>query len=256
MSSQLFLLRELVKRDFQSRYAGSVLGFLWPFLQPLWQLLLFSFVFATVMKIPIVGERTEHFAVFLFCGLLPWLALQEGVMRSATAITENANLVKNIHFRPEILVLAVVLGGLLHQAIATVVFLAVLFLTGEFAWQGLPLLVLILPLQIGLTLGLGLLVCSIHTIFRDTAQILSMILSGWFYFTPIVYPLNLVPDRYVPWLEWNPLTVLVGLYRQAFLGGSWRPEHSVGKLVLATVVVLGVGWWFFQRSSRGFVDEV
>ena len=256
MSSQLFLLRELVRRDFQSRYAGSVLGFLWPFVQPLWQLVLFSFVFATVMKISVLGERTDHFAIFLFCGLLPWMAFQEGIVRGASAITENANLVKNIRFRPEILVLSVVLGGLVHQGIATLVFFAVLLITGEFAWQGLPLLLVILPIQIALTLGLGLLACAVNTIFRDTAQFLSMFMNGWFYFTPIVYPLTMVPDRYVEWLRLNPMTVLVTLYRQALLGGEWWPEEPIGKLVLFTALALAAGLWIFRRLSHTFVDEV
>src|SRR3954468_22408286 len=89
----LFLLKELVKRDFQGRYAGSVLGLVWSFLQPLWMLLLFTFVFSTVMKIPLVGVRTSHFSIFLFCGLLPWMAVQEGVLRSASAIIDNSSLV-------------------------------------------------------------------------------------------------------------------------------------------------------------------
>src|SRR4051794_26449923 len=91
-----FLLKELVKRDFQGRYAGSALGLVWSFLQPLWMLLLFTFVFSTVMKISLAGARTGHFAIFLFSGLLPWMALQEGVMRSSTAITDNSSLVKKL----------------------------------------------------------------------------------------------------------------------------------------------------------------
>src|SRR5581483_4638439 len=109
-----FLLRELVRRDFQGRYAGSLLGFLWSFVQPLWQLLLFSFVFSAVLRVSPVGERTHRFWVFLFCGLRPCLAVQEGVMRGTTAFTENANLVKKLRFPSGILVLSAVLGALLH----------------------------------------------------------------------------------------------------------------------------------------------
>ena len=106
MRHHLFLLRELVKRDFQGRYAGSALGLVWSFLQPLWMLLLFTFVFSTVMKISLAGARTGHFAVFLFSGLLPWMAVQEGVSRASTAVTDNSNLVKKLSFPAEILVLA------------------------------------------------------------------------------------------------------------------------------------------------------
>lgn len=251
-----FLLRELVKRDFQGRYAGSVLGFLWSLVQPLWMIVLFTFVFSTVMKVTPVGERTGHFSIFLFGGLLPWTAVHEGVLRSATAITDNAGLVKKLRFPAEILVLAVVLAALLHEAIALLVFVGALVWVGEFSWGGLPLLLLALPLQVGLTLGIALLGAALHVFFRDTAQILGMVLNVWFYVTPIVYPLTLVPSRYRPWLELNPLTALVGLYRQAFLGGRMEMVPGALSLALAVAVLTFVGLWLFGRLKPAFVDEI
>ena len=251
-----FLLKELVKRDFQGRYAGSVLGFVWSLVQPLWMLLLFTFVFSKVMKVPLVGSRTGNFPVFLFCGLLPWMALQEGVLRASTSITDNASLVKKLRFPAEILVLAVVLAALLHEAIAALIFLGVLGFLGELTWRGLPLLLLAVPLQIALTLGLGLLLGSLHVFFRDIAQVLGMVLTGWFYLTPIVYPLSLVPERFRGWVELNPLTALVGLYRQAFLEGeiSWVP--GTASLALTGAVLLSVGFWVFRGLKRAFADEI
>lgn len=256
MRHHLFLLKELIKRDFQGRYAGSALGLVWSFLQPLWMLLLFTFVFSTVMKISPAGTRTDHFAVFLFCGLLPWMALQEGVLRAATAITDNASLVKKLRFPAEILVLAVVLAALLHEAIAALLFVGVLIFLRELAWEGLPLLLLALPLQLALTLGLGLLLGSLHVFFRDTAQILGMLFTGWFYLTPIVYPMDLVPERFRPWIELNPLTALVGLYRQAFLGGGMAAVPGTWALVAVAAVLLCAGFLLFGRLKTAFVDEI
>ena len=252
MRRYVFLLRELVKRDFQGRYAGSVLGFFWSLVQPLWMLVLFTFVFSTVMKVTPVGAHTGHFAIFLFSGLLPWTAMQEGVLRSATAITDNANLVKKLRFPAEILVLA----GLLHEAIAAVVFVGALLWVGELSWGGLPLLLLAIPLQVGLTLGLALVVSALHVFFRDTAQILGMVFNVWFYVTPIVYPLALVPSRYRTWLELNPLTALVGLYRQAFLGGRIEVVPGAVSLALVAAVLTSVGFWLFRRLKPAFVDEI
>jgi homopolymeric O-antigen transport system permease protein len=258
----LFLLRELVKRDFQGRYAGSLLGFVWSFVQPLWMLLLFTFVFSTVMKVsPVgaiggVGGRPQHFSVFLFSGLLPWMALQEGVLRSSTAVTDNASLVKKLRFPAEILVVAVVLAALLHEAIAAAIFLGVLAVLGDLTWGGLPVLLLALPLQLALTLGLGLLLGAIHVFFRDTAQVLGMVFTAWFYLTPIVYPLAYVPPRFLPWLEANPLTALVGLYRQAFLGGGVALVGGTGSLAAVAAVLLSAGFWLFTRLKPAFVDEI
>jgi len=254
--SHFFLLRELVRRDFQSRYAGSALGLAWSLVQPLWTLLLLTFVFSTVMKISPVGSRTGHFAIFLFCGLLPWMALQEGVLRASTSITDNSSLVKKLRFPSEILVLSVVLSALLHEAIAGVIFLGVLAALGELRWGGLPLLLLAVPLQIALTVGLGLLLGTLHVFFRDVAQVLGMILMGWFYLTPIVYPASLVPERFQAWIELNPLTALVGLYRQALLEGevSWVP--GTVSLTLTAAVLLSAGLWIFASLKPAFVDEI
>jgi len=253
---QIFLLREFVRRDFESRYAGSMLGLLWSLLMPAWQLLLFSFVFSTVLKISLLGERTGNFGIFLFCGLMPWLALHEGLSRGATAIVDNASLVKKIHFPSEILVLSMVLGAVLQQGINTVVFLAVLGFMGELHFSGLPLLLLALPLQIALTLGLGLLVATVNTFVRDVAQVLGMVLTGWFYLTPVVYPLAQVPERWRHLLELNPLTGLVQLYRAAFLGGDLPAAGALFPLLLAAPLAFVFGLFVFRRAKARFADEL
>lgn len=257
-SHHLFLLKELVKRDFQGRYAGSLLSFLWSFVQPLWLLALFTFVFAGVLQLKVdrMGAGTDNFAVFLFCGLLPWTAVQEGLMRSTTAITDNAELVKKLRFPAEILVLSVVLSALLHQAIAAGVFVVLLAVLGELSFASLPWLLLALPAQVGLTLGLGLLCAPAHVFFRDTAQVLGMLLMGWFYLTPIVYPLSWVPESMGDWIAANPLTALVGLYRTAFLGREADLGPSAwGLFTLAAVLPL-LGLWLFRRMKPVFVDEI
>lgn len=255
-ANHLFVLKELVKRDFRGRYAGSVLGFAWSFVQPLWQLLLFSFVFSVVLKVSPAGERTESFGVFLFCGLLPWLAVQEGAMRSATVITDQANLVKKLSFPSEILVASVVLAALLHEAIAAAVFLLVLALFHGLAWGGLPVLLLAVPLQLCLTMGLGLLFASAQVFLRDVAQILTMVFGAWFYLTPIVYPLAYVPARWRGLVESNPMTALVQLYRQSFLGRSVSLVPGTLALMATALVTLAVGVWVFSRLKGAFADEI
>ena len=209
------------------------------------------------MKIsPGIGERTDNFAVFLFCGLLPWMALQEGITRATTAITDNSGLVKKMSFPSGLLVLAVVLAALLHEVIAAGLFLVILAVTGHLTLSGLPVLLIAIPLQIALTVGLGFLVASVHVFVRDTAQIISMLMMGWFYLTPIVYPMELVPYQLRPIMEINPLTVLVTLYREAFLGGGMLPLKALLPLVAAAAISLSVGAWVFYRLKPAFVDEI
>ena len=111
-------------------------------------------------------------------------------------------------------------------------------------------------LQLAVTLGLGLLVASAHVFFRDTAQALGLIFNGWFYLTPIVYPLSQVPERYRRWLELNPLTALVELYRQALLGGHLELVPGTGALALFSLVVVAAGLALFRRLKPAFVDEI
>lgn len=256
MRQFLFLLKELVKRDFHGRYAGSALGLVWSLVQPLWLLVLFTFVFDVILEVSLLGQRTENFAVFLFAGLLPWMAVHEGVTRGASAITDNSPLVKKLTFPAEVLILAAVLGALLHEAIALGVFAVVLVALGHLAPGGLPLLLVAVPLQLALSLGLGLLLAAANVFFRDVAQVLGLVLNAWFYLTPIVYPLSLVPEWVQPLVLFNPLTALVELYRQALLGGTLELPPGTGTLAVLAVLVLGSGAWLFRRLAPSFVDEI
>ena len=254
-SARWLMLRELVKRDLLSRYAGSSLGFLWSFLQPVWQLVLYSFVFGEVMKVALVGERAPGFSLFLFAGLLPWLTLSEGISRSTTAITDQAHLVKKLLFPSELLVASCVLAALVHEAVAALLFVAILAAKGALSVQSLPWLLLAVPLQVGLTLGLGLLLASVHVYVRDISQALGMVLGAWFYVTPIVYPLGFVPERFRGVISANPLTVLVQLYRRAFFGGDGIVP-GIATLAICAGAALVMGWLTFRRLRPGFVDSI
>ena len=250
----LFLLRELVVRNVRARYVGSALGLAWSVLNPLWQLALFTFVFFGVLGLSLEGEQTQNFAVFLFCGLLPWMAVHEGVSRSASAITDNADLVKKMRLPGELLVASLVIGALLHASIGTVAFVVILALIGELSAASLPLLLVAVPLQAALTFGLGLGLAAANVYFRDTAQAVGLVLNAWFFVTPIIYSLNAAPERYLGFLEWNPLTGLVYLYRAAFLGGG--VPVSLTPLLATTIAAVVFGGALFARLKHGLADEI
>lgn len=251
-----FVFRQLVRRDLQSRYAGSFLGFFWSFVHPLWQLALFTFIFSGILRVPLPAQGTERFAVFLFAGLLPWLAFQETLMRATTSISDNAALVKRVSFPSELIVLSIAAASLVQQAVAALVFAVVLVGLGEMSWSTLPWLIPALLLQAPLTVGLGLLLAAIHVFLRDTAQGVAMVLSGWFYLTPIVYPAQLVPETWRHWLDLNPLTALVGLYRTAFLGAPLPGGRPLGVLAAVAAVASLAGVAGFRRWRARFPDEI
>lgn len=256
-----FLLRELVRRDFTGRYAGSLLGVIWSFAQPLWLLALYSFVFSTVMKVSLSFERSDNFSIWMFCGLLPWMAIQESLTRGATVVTDNANLVKKLSFPSEILVVSLVSSALLHEAVAGGMFLLVLSLLGVFPGASLLWLMPAIACQVLLTVGLVKLTAGIHVFFRDMNQVLGMILNAWFFLTPIVYPPYMVKDAHpalAAALTLNPLTTLAEIYRCALLGGGADAALLWGLLRLAvfSVVAFGVGSFVYRRLEPTFVDLI
>jgi len=251
-----FLLRELVMRDLKVRYTGSLLGFVWAFVHPLWQLALYSAVFAGILRTPLEGEGTKSFPVFLFAGLLMWMAFGEGLARATTTVVESANLVKKLRFPSAILVVAVTLSALLHASIATGVFLVVRIAIGGVSWPLLPEFLLALVLQYALTLGLGWLLAATYVFLRDIQHGLTLVLSAVFYLTPIVYPAAVVPGKYQWVVEANPLSTLVALYR-AFLIGSRPPDPtSILLLIVFAFAALVAGFFIFRSLAGRFSDEL
>lgn len=256
MRRSVYLLRELVLRDLRARYTGSAFGFVWAFLNPVWQLVLFNLVFSIILRIPLVGERITSFPAFLFAGLLPWMAFSEGVSRGVTAILDNAQLVKKMRFPSQVLVLAVVVSALLHAAVALLLFGILQAARGELALLHLPWLVVGLAGQLGLTVGVALLVAALQVYLRDVQHTLGLILSALFYVTPIVYPVGLVPEGLRPWLAANPLTTVVTLYRTFLISSDPPSLAAVGVLAGSAAVVLGVGAVVYRRLAAGFADEL
>ncbi|HUP22774.1 MAG TPA: ABC transporter permease [Thermoanaerobaculia bacterium] len=255
----LFLLRELVKRDIQTRYAGSYLGLVWTVLQPLWQLLLFTFVFAVVLRIALPPEaRTSSFALYLFAAFVPWIAVQEGILRGTSAITDGAELVKKMRLPPHLLVVTPVLGGLLQSVIAMGILALVAASAGEADLRRAWLVLLVLPFQLALTLGAALTLAAVHVFLRDTLQLVHVALMTWFYLTPVVYPFSLVPaDRggLRALVGANPLTAVVETYRAAFLGEALAWTTLVPLFVAAPCLLL-VGSWIFRTLRPAFADEI
>ncbi len=256
MPARAFLLKELVRRDLRGRYAGSAFGLAWAFVHPLVLLGLYTFVFSTVLRVHPTGERTEHFAVFLFAGMLPWLALQEGASRGATAITDNAVLLKHRAFPAELLILSVILTALVHEGIALGVFVAVVAAMGQLDVSAAAWLAVALPLQVLLTLGLGLMLATAHVVARDTAQIVALGFMAWFFLTPIVYPMAMVPDAFRIGLELNPATALVTMYRAALLGADGPSLGALMPLLLVSVLSVVAGTWLFRRLEGTFADQI
>ena len=249
------LLAQLVRRDFEQRYVGSIAGWLWGLVHPLVLILSWTFVFQYCLRTPMPpGEVTGNYSIFLVCGFLPWMLFQETVTRSANCIVENANLITKTVFPSEILPLSVFLSSLLNHLMALVLTLAVI---GVWLQKFSPM-VLTLPLYmllVGLfAVGIAWIVAAVQVYLRDTAQLVSVALTFWFWLTPIFLSAEQFPPNFRFLLAINPLSYFVGAYRERML--SYRLPHPEELALLAaySVAVFFLGGLFFRHLKRGFAD--
>jgi len=255
LSARLFLVKEMVLRDIRARYAGSRLGIFWAFAQPLLWILLYAWVFGVILKIP-VEKGFSTFPEFLLAGLLPWMAIQEGISRASTALTDNAAMVKKTVFPVETLVLSVVFAAVVNEVIAFVIYAAYLAWLGHLSVAWLLLVIPALLVQTVMTFGVACFAATVTTLVRDVAHGVNIALTVLFYATPIVYPIALVPARLRPWLEANPLTPLVDLFRRAFtLHASPEPMPLLYLTVFSLAAAL-LGGALFARARPHFADLI
>jgi lipopolysaccharide transport system permease protein len=251
------LIWPMARRMAVSRYRGSALGLAWALLTPLATIAVFTFLFAGIFNARFVqGGSTLEYALYLFCGLLPWIAFQESVQQSAGIIVAHQNLVKRVVFPLEVLPVAQTLASLAGQMFGTVALLvAALIIRRELHVTLLWLPLLLVP-QLALTLGASWLVASLGVFLRDTAQALGLLLMVWMYLTPIVYPESVAPERYRALLSFNPFTHLVRSYRNCLLDGTppdWPGLLYFSLCALATFVF---GYWWFARTRKNFADVI
>jgi len=243
----------MVLRDIRARYAGSRLGVSWAFAQPILWILLYAWVFGVILRIP-VEKGFSSFPEFLLAGLLPWMAIQEGISRASSALTDNAAMVKKTVFPVETLVLSVVLAAVVNQIIALAIFAVYLAWLGHLSFLWLLLAVPALLLQTMLTFGVACFAATVTTLVRDVAHGIGIALTVVFYATPIVYPAALIPPRYRFLLAINPIAHLVEWYRRAFTLHVLPDASSVLYLALFAGVAAVLGTALFFRARPHFAD--
>lgn len=249
------LIRSLVKRDLTSRYKGSVMGLGWTILTPAVQIVIFTVIFSGIFSAKF-GDQGGHlrFAVYLFCGMLPWIAFSDGVLRSTTTLTDNVNLVRRVVFPLEALPVNLALSALVQQLLGTVVLLAATLLmqqTLHLTAFWLP--VLLIP-QLLATIGLGWLMASLGVFIRDMSQVNQLALQACMYLTPILYPESLVPPNYRWLVDCNPMAPLIRSYRQILLEGQPPDWRGFVVTVVFGLVCFGFGYWWFERTKKAFAD--
>lgn len=249
------LVYQLVQRDFRARFVGSVGGWLWNLINPLVLLVSWTFVFQWCLKMTLDrDEVTQNYSFFLFTGFLPWLLFSETVQRSSTSLLENANLITKTVFPSEVVPVAVFLSSLLNHLLALTIALAALILWGNVV----PTHVLVLPffmVCLGLMgVGIGWIVAGLQVYLRDTAQILSVILTFWMWTTPIFISEKKYPPQLRFILSMNPLAYIVRAYRTQLLTHTFPPAHDLLVVAAVALSIFLLGGLFFRHLKSGFAD--
>ena len=251
------LIASMVRRDIQGRYRGSMGGALWTLINPLLLMFAYYFVFAVVLRVRFGADQSSGGFVFYFlCGMLPWLAFSEAVGRSSSIVLEHSNFVKRVVFPLEILPINLTLTGLVTEAFALAVFLTALVGLGSgLHWTALYLPVILVP-QILLTVGLCWVLAALGVFLRDTTQMMGLVLTIWFFATPIVYPPSALPAEWLWLFKTNPMYTVVGAYRAVFLENSLPPWGPVALLWVVSVTVFWLGYGWFYKMKKSFADLI
>ncbi|MEZ5399658.1 MAG: ABC transporter permease [Bryobacteraceae bacterium] len=251
------LISSLVRREIVTRYRGSLGDVAWTVIHPLLLMLTYFFVFGIVLQARFGQDPSRAgFVLYFLAGMLPWLPASEAIARSATVILENRNFVKKLVFPVETLPLNLSVTGLVTEAFALLIFLALLLVTRGAIPPTLAWLPVLLVPQWLLTAGICWLLAALGVFFRDLGQILGFALTLWFFLTPICYPEASLPSGAAALLQWNPMFVLVRAYRAILLEAS---APALGPLVALWAAAIGIfltGHAAFWKLRRLFADVI
>lgn len=247
-----YLLAQLTLREIKARYKQSFVGYAWVLLNPLAQLLVYSFVFSIIFRFP---TNNVPYIVFLFAALLPWIFLQTSLATATLSLVDNSALLKKVAFPREVIPYSVVVSKIVDLFFALVLFLGLIVilrvpLAGT-AWLFIPLFIL----QVFLTTGLGLLLSALNLFYRDVQYLTNLLLMLWMYMTPVVYPLSLVPRQYVWLYKLNPMVGIIEGYRSALFGYPFEQTIIFWSAGISVLVFI-FSFVIFKRMERVFADVV
>lgn len=246
-----------VQREFQSKYRNSLLGATWSVLNPLAMIVVYTVIFAQVMRAKLPGvDSTFGYSIYLCAGVLTWGWFAEITGRAQNMFLENANLLKKLSFPRLCLPVTVVANASINFAIVFGLFSAFLVISGNF--PGWPYLALfpVFAIQIAFAIGLGISLGVLNVFFRDVGQFFGIILQFWFWLTPIVYSASILPERVRPLIALNPLANLMTAYQTILVTGQWPQWHTLWPATLIAGLLCLAGFRLFRKHAGEMVDEL
>jgi len=247
------LVAQLVRRDFEQRYVGSAAGWLWGVVHPLVLLGSYYFVFKVCLKVPAPSDGSDY-TMYLLAGFLPWMLFSETVTRSASSLVDHSNLITKTVFPSEVVPVSIFLSSLIHHLIGV----ALVMIAVGVVMKTISPMILLLPVYmffVGLLgVGIGWIASSLHVYLRDTGQVFTVLMTLWFWMTPIMIPRDQIPAAFQPLVFLNPMAWIVEAYRGRMLSAAWPDPKELAVIAAYGIAVFIVGGLFFRVLKRGFAD--
>lgn len=247
-----------VRREFQQRYTNSLFGGIWAVLNPLTMIIIYTVIFAGIMRPRLVGQEHNLFAysIYLCAGLITWGAFADMVLRMQGVFIQYGNIIKKSNFPRSCLPLIVALAVLIDFGIVMSLYLAFLAIICQFPGKALWAFPAVFMIQLAFAVGLGLLTATLNVFFRDVGQFIGVVLQFWFWLTPIIYSVSILPEVVRGWLVFNPMFPLITAYQDIFLHHAWPQWSSlITVAILALLLLLFAGYSFLKLAGE-IVDEL
>ncbi|MBR3044598.1 MAG: ABC transporter permease [Oscillospiraceae bacterium] len=251
---ELYQYREmivsLVRKDLKGRYKGSVLGFLWTFLNPLLQLLVYTMVFSVILK-----SGIPNYYLHLFVALVPWIFFASSLTTGAKLVLDQKNMIKKIYFPREVLPVAYTLSSFCNMLFSfIIIFLVIAVMRLGISFAALPWLIPVMAIQFVLVLGMNLITSAVTVYIRDLEHIMGVVSMAWMYLSPVVYGIDFVPENWHKWYLLNPMAPLVLSYRDILY--YHRAPHLMHLAIAAgiSLLILLLGYLLFEKLQRRFAE--
>lgn len=246
------MIKSLVKRDLRGKYKGSVLGFLWTFINPLCQILVYIVVFSVIVR-----TNLDKFYVYVITGMIPWFFFDASLRQGAGCVRYQGDMVKKIYFPREVLPLACVTANFVNMLFCFVIVFAVLVVSGiGVSFKALFFLPMIMIAEYFLALGFALVVSAVTVFFKDLEHIVTVILMAWIYLTPILYSMDTIPGKLMWVFKLNPMAHVIEAYHSVLY---WKHRPTGGGLMYAVIFAAGmlfIGEFVFARLDDNFAEEL
>jgi lipopolysaccharide transport system permease protein len=249
------LLANLVKREIATRYKQSILGFFWVILNPFFQMLVMTLVFSKIMRIKVPGVP---YFLFLYSGLLFWNFFTNSLNSSMNNLISMGSLIKKVYFPREIIILASLLAKGVDLVLASLLFVIfmIVYQQPTNILNNILFVPLIFIIQVIFTYGIALFISAMNLFYRDVQYLMGLILMLWFYLTPVIYPVEMAPERLRFIFAVNPMSVLTNAYRQVILGGTAPNLPNLGIALIVSLITLFIGCFTFRKLEGKFADVV